>query len=309
MAKRIFNAMGYRPASAGGTNMPLDAGFAGCEYMQTFNRNYYATDITGKPLWWKQPDWNGTVDAAISKIDPNQHVYFDLESWFCTTDTGPDDVIQEKLFAAILLARFRRKFPAFNKVFGTYGYPKQDVNPLNPAAQTDAWKLRVADQMNGGEISNLVNNSITALFPSLYPSEYMGTDLMTDSLSAQFKNNQIVIDTVRANNPKNLPIYAFFSPRMRLRKDGLYHFMPYKLVLAQANWIMNNCDGIVLWDWDGYGDPDASPATSVVTWDTAVKMPWYAALKDCFSVSEVAPAYSNLMTNIINKSPAAFLSA
>lgn len=310
MAKRIFNAMGYRPAAPGGTNMPPDGGFGnGCEYMQTFNRNYYAVDAKGAPVWSKQPDWTVAVDAALATIDPTKNVYFDVESWLCTTDLGPFDPIQEKLFAAILLARFRQKFPTFSKVFGAYGYPKADVNAMNPQTATDAWKLRVAQQMNGGEISNLINSSVTAIFPSLYPGEFTGTDLMTDSLSWQYKQNQIVLDAVRANNPSNLPVYAFFSPRMKLRKDGLYHFMPYKLVLAHANWIMNNCDGIVLWDWDGYGDPDATPPTSVLTWDIAVTMPWYQALKDCFSVASIAPSYSGLMTNIINKSTAAYLSA
>lgn len=314
MPKRIFNTMGYRPQPAGATPYPQDGGFGfGCEYMQTFNRNYYAVDGAGKPIWSKTPDWNGTVDAALAAIDPTKNVYFDLESWLCTNDTGPFDPIQEKLFAAILLARFRLKNPTFSKVFGAYGYPKEDVNPMNPQSATDAWKLRVADQMNGGEISKLINSSITAIFPSLYPGEFTGTDLMTDSLSWQFKFNQIVIDTIKANNVNNLPIYAFFSPRMRLRKDGQFHFMPYKLVLAHANWIMQNCDGIVLWDWDGYGDPDLpgfNPASiTPITWDYFTSLPAYQALKDCFAVFNAAPTYSNLMNNIINKSTAAYLSA
>jgi hypothetical protein len=295
MPKKIFNALGYRA----GSGMPEDAGL-GCELMQTCNRGFYATDSTGKFLWNKQPDWDTYVEDTLSKIDPNKSVYFDLEQWLCNA-TDPAEILQQKLYSAILLNRFKRKYPTFSKTVGCYGYPSEDMNPMNPASATEAWKAKVATIMNGGEISNYLNSGINAIFPSFYPGEFTGTDKITDSLSWQFKFNQIVLDTVKANNKNNYPIYGFFSPRIRLRKDGLYYLIDYKMTYAHVNWILTNCDGIVLWDWDGYGDPAKS--VKVLTWDVAITMPWYQAIKDCISVFNGSPNVNGMINNLATKFP------
>jgi hypothetical protein len=73
------------------------------------------------------------------------------------------------------------------------------------------------------------------------------------------------------------------------------------MTYAHVNWILTNCDGIVLWDWDGYGDPAKS--VKVLTWDVAITMPWYQAIKDCISVFNGSPNVNGMINNLATKFP------
>jgi hypothetical protein len=299
--KKVFNAMGYR------TGMPADAGLPGCEFIQTCNRNFYGKDSTGKEVPNIEPKWATDVEAALAALDTTKHVYFDLEPWLADPyNVAPLDLIKIynfKLWAGTLLKKYKSKNPT-GKVF-VYGHPNGNFNPLNPVAATESWRTNVAvPTLSGGELSKLIMDNIDALTFSAYPSEYTGKDDPIGSFPTQIKYNETMLGVMRANNPRNLPIYAWVQPRMAYRADGKRYFLDYKTMLANVSWCLTNCDGIVLWDWDGYGDP--AKGTPVAPWDTS--MPWYQAVKDCLAANEAAPTYSKLFTDTINKFPASFAS-
>ncbi len=294
--------MSYR-----GGAMPPDAGIPGCEFIQTCNRGFYGKDATGAEKPDIVPNWTKDVAATIAAIDITKPVYFDLEAWLANplnaNPINPVDVLTQKLYAATVLSMYRKRNPT--GLVTLYGYPNQNYNPLNPAAMTDAWKGVATKGLNGGEISDLINANIDAYGLSFYPSEYTGKDDPMGSFPTQVKYNQLSLDIARANNPRNLPIYGWFQPAMVYRGDGKRHFLDYKTTMANVSWILSNCDGLVLWFWDGYGDPDKNLA--IAPWDT--NMPWYQAVKDCVAVANAAPNYGNTVNNFINKFPTSFAAA
>lgn len=295
MPKRLFNAMDF------GTTLPGDAGISGCEKLQCVNRGFYGKNSSGKEVPEALP-LAADVDATLNKIDKTKPVYFDFEPWLCNAQ-GQINILTQKLYAGTVLRQYAAKGPTGTTML--YGFPGQDFNPLNPPDTITAWKSLAASVLNGGELSSLIMANINALGFSAYPSEYTGKDDPMGSFPTQVKFNQISLDTLRANNPRNLPIYGWFKPAMVYRADGKHHMLDYKTTIAHMSWLLENCDGVVLWYWGGYPDVEKNLPTTIFD----PNAPWYQAIKDSWSVYNSAPVFSQTVNRFISKFPSNFASA
>lgn len=289
MAKKVYNAMGYR------SGMPADGGFGfGTEIIQTCNRGFYGKDAAGKEKYNIQPNWTGDVATVLNGLDKTKPVYFDLEPWLCNA-TGTE-ILKQKLYAGLLCEQYKKLNPTGSVQL--YGFPSGNVHPDNAPSQIEAWRNGVTKMLSGGELSDLIMNNIDAHSFSAYPSEYTGRDDEMGSFPTQVKYNTLMLNTLKANNPRNLPIFGWLQPRMQHRSDGRRYYLGYDAALANATWILKNCDGMVLFDWDGYGDPAVNEA--VTSWSKAITMPWYKGIKDAIANANIVPVVSTMNVNAPN---------
>jgi len=326
MAKRFFDAMGFRPynpvfnyydpfidrafidqsnpvhmiGGPSGYQTKPSSETLGLEELQTCNRGFYALDANGAEVLNKEPDWNLVKTNFQNGINVNKSVYFDTEYWI-TPELHAD--LGERLGCKYYTGRALQIYtdifkqppagtppPPSSVMRGIYGLPTGAMHPQNPQAATDIWKQVVAIQMNGGELSKYIMQNINCLFPSFYPYDY-GAGNLTVSINVQIQFNSILLTTTKANNIYNYPIYGFFTPRL-IKPNGTRPFLNYASTYTLANWILQNCDGIVLWDWDGYGGGLQPYGTEVVSWDS--NAPWFKAIKDLQAIYNRAPVYQTI---------------
>jgi hypothetical protein len=323
MAKRFFDAMGYRPptdptfkdynpfldraspietsdshyvGSHSGYKGKPSPESLGLEELQTCNNGFYAKDANNANLYNRQPDWNEVKTILVQNLNLRKSLYFDLEYWV-TVDyhTKYYEYLNDKAFAATLVTIYseilrENSITSGNMVRGVYGIPNGNINPLNPQTAINAWTGIVSNQMNGGEISDLLMQNINCIFPSFYPYDYANGDI-NKTIQIQKQYNQLVIDVTRSNNIYNYPIYGFFTPRL-IKPNGTRPFLDYNTAYNLADWILTNCDGIVLWDWDGYGYGEKAYGTEVALWDN--NAPWFLAIKSLQGKYNITPTYQTI---------------
>lgn len=313
--KTVLDVTGFRTRDLSGTYDPTTLGWEACQIVNGNTIPFYPVS-SGKNQLWKEPDWDAIYTALVAYINPNKHVYFDLESWLNDARTrktdGSDtrthvditlDVYQQQLFACRLLSTFWQAFPTFNKTIGIFGIPNGNWKPANGNNDRIAWDATNKELMNGGLLSDFLLNQVNTLMPAFYPGYYSYATSDSNNLLWNYQYNTDLMDQLKKHvldrrstiGGTKYKVYGFFQPRIKKSEviNGVTYdyrpYMNYDDTYALVYWILNNCDGMMLFDWDGYGNGHWNPAanggaggwTGISAWDT--NAPWVQAIRDCLA--------------------------